>query len=57
MVTLIFKFVHAHENEEYQAVSLEKESQRLLSLIRTRDTKKSSNKMTSFPPSVITFKI
>ena len=36
--------MQVHENEEDQAVSLSKESQRALSLLHTRDTKNDKHK-------------
>ena len=52
-----FKFMQVHENEEYQAIILAKESKHVLFLLHTRDTKNNKRKENSiFPTLIITFK-
>ena len=43
---IVFKFIQIHENEEYQAVSLTKETKHILSFICNRYTK--NNKLQEY---------
>ena len=43
-------FIQVHENEEYQAVSLAKKSQRVLYFIHTRDTNNNKHQQNSNMP-------
>ena len=55
-MTIFYKFMQVHENEEDQDVSSSKEAKCVLSLLHTRDTKyKNNNKIPHFQTVIITF--